>query len=155
MHQETAIDGATDSQNKPGVLRVVFIFMLFMSHLVASNCCALATYTRNISFCPDHCQTVGESEGGDGRKDKDSADRCVSCPSQEMKKAAMPDDTSPQPVLPPAMDMQACLCFVLIWNKIEPIPLPEPEERVESCSRRWHFITRASGWSRAPSCPVA
>ena len=148
------VDGATDSQNKPGVLRVVFIFMLFVSHLVASNCCALATYTRNISFCPDHCQMVGESEKGDDGKEKRSDDRCVSCPAQEMKKATMPDDTSPQPVLPPALDVQVCLCLILIRNEIEPIPLPEPEERVVSCERRWHFITRASGWSRAPSCPV-
>lgn len=148
------VDGATDSQNKARVFRAVFIFMLFVSHLVASNCCALVTLTRNISFCPDHCQMIGESEKGDDGKDKRSAGSCVSCPSQEMKKAAMPDDASPFPVLPPALDVQVCLCFILIRNEIEPIPLPVPEERVVSCERRWHFITRASGWSRAPSCPV-
>lgn len=98
---------------------------------------------------------VGESDETKDGKDKRSEDRCVSCPSQELKKTALPDDVSPAPVLPPVLDFNVCLYLTLIWRETEPVPLPKVEERVESSERRWHFITRASGWSRAPSCPVA
>lgn len=140
---------------REGVLRAIFIFLLFVSHLAASNCCALAAYTRSNAFCPDHCQSItGDAKNEDG-KEKQTGDRCVSCPSQELKKAALPDDVSPAPVLPPVLDFNVCLYLTLIWQETEPVPLPKVEERVESSERRWHFITRASGWSRAPSCPVA
>lgn len=138
-----------------GVFRAVFIFMLFVSHLVASNCCALATFTGSGDFCPDHCVAVGESEKSDAGKDGRPDDLCVLCPSHELKKTAMPDDVPTLPVFTPVADFGVCLCLALILQESESVPLPKISERLESVERRWHFITRASGWSRAPSCRIA
>lgn len=147
------VDCATGSQHGCCVLRVFFIFMLFMSHLAASNCCALNAHTRTVSCLICVAEQCEARESGC----RHECHTHSHCPSDEQK-ASMPLDdieTANSAPLETTFDWATYFRLIVFACQENLVSPPEASREIPGMERRWQFITRATGWSRAPSCPVA